>query len=163
MTALEGVHQITCTGAGFYINRSSRNNFDGRPAAPRTAPGGVGKAGNAAVFARAVVTALLVAPWSYIAHKRLLVNDAAAEAADAAAAAAVADHQPPAAPSVVAASAVTAASVDVDSMSLAEKRALLAKLGGFMDDERGTSARDPPKSHVTCACFLSLVGGLVRL
>ena len=60
---------------------------------------------------------------------------AAREAADAAAAAPVADHQPPAAPSVVAAAAVTAASVDVDSMSSAEKRALLAKLGVSMGDE----------------------------
>jgi len=33
VTAAEGVHQITCTGAGFYINRSSRSNFDARPAA----------------------------------------------------------------------------------------------------------------------------------
>ena len=53
----------------------------------------------------------------------------ARQAAGAAAAAAVAGHQPPVAPSVVAAAAVTAASVDVDSMSPAEKRALLALLG----------------------------------
>ena len=65
----------------------------------------------------------------------IVAAGAAREAADAADAAAVADHQPPAAPSVVAASAVTAASVDVDSMSSAEKRALLAKLGVSMGDE----------------------------
>ena len=59
----------------------------------------------------------------------------AREAAEAAAAAAVADHNPPAAPSVVAAGAVTATAVDVASMSSAERRELLAKLGGFMGDE----------------------------
>ena len=48
---------------------------------------------------------------------------------------AVADHQPPAAPSIVAAWAVTAAAVDVASMSSAERRGLLAKLEGFMGDE----------------------------
>ena len=81
---------------------------------------------------------------------------AAREAADAAAAASVADLQPPAAPSVAAAGAVTAAAVDVASMSSAERRKLLAKLGGFMGDEKGTSARGPPMAHVACACFLSL-------
>ena len=33
VSATEGVLQITCTGAGFFVNRSSRSNFDGRPAA----------------------------------------------------------------------------------------------------------------------------------
>ena len=118
----------------------------------------------------ATFLAALPTPWTTLlvparaaCQAAVVAAGAAAEAAAAAAAAAVADHQPPAAPSVVAAGAVTAAAVDVASMSSAEKRAFLAKLGGFKDDEKGTSAREPPKSHVTCACFLSLVGGLVRL
>jgi len=105
----------------------------------------------------------LLAPARLACQAAAVAAAAATEAAAAVAAAAVADHQPPAAPSVVAAGAVAAAAVDVASMSSTEKRALLAKLGGFMDDEWGTLAREPPKSHVTCACFLSLVGGLVRL
>lgn len=60
---------------------------------------------------------------------------AATEAAKAAVAAAVTDHQPPAAPSVVATGAVTAAAVDVASMTSSERRALLAKLGNFMGVE----------------------------
>jgi hypothetical protein len=79
-------------------------------------------------------TALLV-PARAACQAAVVAAGAAREAADAAAAAAVADHQPPAAPSVVAAVAVTAAAVDVASMSPAERRELLAKLGGFMGDE----------------------------
>ena len=114
--------------------------------------------------------AALPAPWTTLlaparaaCQAAVVAAGTAKEAADAAAAAAVADHQPPAAPSVVAAGAVTAATVDVASMSSAERRELLAKLGGFMFDEQGTSAREPPKAHVTCPCFLSLAGALVCL
>ena len=124
----------------------------------------VGKAqGSAFLAALGFPWPALLAPARLACQAAAVAAAAATEAAEAVAAAAVADHQPPAAPSVVAAGAVAAAAVDVASMSSAEKRALLAKLGGFMDDEWGTSAREPPKSHVTCACFLSLVGGLVRL
>ena len=123
----------------------------------------VGKAqGSAFLAALGFPWPALLAPARLACQAAAVAAAAATEAAEAVAAAAVADHQPPAAPSVVAAGAVAAA-VDVASMSSAQKRALLAKLGGFMDDEWGTSAREPPKSHVTCACFLSIVGGLVRL
>ena len=44
----------------------------------------------------------------------------------------LANHQPPAGPPVVAAGGVTAATVDVASISPVEKHALLAKIGGFM-------------------------------
>ena len=90
----------------------------------------------------AAFLAALPAPWTTLLPPARVACQAAAaaaaaarEAAEAAAAAAVADHQPPTAPSVVAAAAVTAASVDVDSMSSAEKRALLAKLGVSMGGE----------------------------
>jgi protein TIF31 len=33
VTATEGVLQVTCNARGFFVNRSSRNSFDGRPAA----------------------------------------------------------------------------------------------------------------------------------
>jgi len=123
----------------------------------------VGKAqGSAFLAALGFPWPALLAPARLACQAAAVAAAAETEAAEAVAAAAVADHQPPAAPSVVAAGAVAAA-VDVASMSSAQKRALLAKLGGFMDDEWGTSAREPPKSHVTCACFLSIVGGLVRL
>ena len=87
--------------------------------------------------------AALPAPWTTLLPPARVACQAAAAAAAAAtdaveaaaAAAAVADHQPPAAPSVVDAWAVTAAAVDVASMSSAERRELLAKLGGFMGDE----------------------------
>ena len=90
----------------------------------------------------AAFLAALPAPWTTLLPPARVACQAAAaaaaaatDAADAAAAAAVADHQPPAAPSVVAAGAVTAATVDVASMSSAERRELLAKLGGAMGDE----------------------------
>jgi len=79
-------------------------------------------------------TALLV-PARAACQAAVVAGAAATVAAGAAAAAAVADHQPPAAPSVVAAVAVTAGSVDVDFMSSAEKRTLLAKLGVSMGGE----------------------------
>ena len=79
----------------------------------------------------ATFPAALPAPWTTL----LAPARVACQAEAAAAAAAVADHQPPAAPSVVAAGAVTAATVDVATMSSAERRGLLAKLGGAMGDE----------------------------
>eukprot|EP01052_Picozoa_sp_SAG31_P027272 SAG31_NODE_2538_length_5543_cov_13.884093_6_plen_247_part_00 len=45
-------------------------------------PSGVGKAGSTAAAARAIATGLLVAPWAFVVHKRLVINEAAAEAAD---------------------------------------------------------------------------------
>ena len=88
----------------------------------------------------ATFPAALPAPWTTLlaparaaCEAAVVAATAATEAADAAAAAAAADHRPPAAPSVVAAGAVTA--VDVASMSSAERRELLAKLGGTMADE----------------------------
>ena len=90
----------------------------------------------------AAFLAALPAPWATLLPPARVAWQAAAaaaaaatDAAEAAAAAAVADHQPPAAPSVVAAGAVTAATVDVASMSSVERRELLAKLGGAMGDE----------------------------
>ena len=77
----------------------------------------------------------LLAPARAACQAAVVAAGAATEAADAAAAAAVADHQPPAAPSVVADGAVTAAAVDVASMSSAEKRALLEKPGVSMGGE----------------------------
>ena len=78
----------------------------------------------------AAFLAALPAPWTTLLPPARVACQAAAaaaaaatDAAEAAAAAAMADHQPPAAPLVVAAGAVTAASVDVDSMSSAGKRA----------------------------------------
>jgi hypothetical protein len=71
--------------------------------------------------ARVACTAALVAA-------AVAVSDAAA-----AALAAVADNQPPAAPVFVATGGATAAAVDVDAMSAAEQRALLAKLGAAME------------------------------
>jgi hypothetical protein len=118
--------------------------------------------GGKVLFRVLVVWALLV-PARAACQAAVVAACAATEAADAAAAAAVADHEPPAAPSIVAARAVTAAAVDLAFMSSAEERALLAKLGNFMGDEQGTSVREPPESHVTCACLLSLTGALVWL
>jgi len=67
---------------------------------------------------------------------------ATAGLADAAAlaAAAVADHQPPAAPSVVPTGAVTAADVDVGSMTEVERRALMAKLVPAMENGAAAAA-----------------------
>ena len=96
----------------------------------------VGKAqGSAFLAALGFPWPALLAPARLACQAAAVAAAAATEAAEAVAAAAVADHQPPAAPSVVAAGAVTAAAVDVASMSSAEKRAFLAKLGGFKDDE----------------------------
>ena len=71
----------------------------------------------------AAFLAALPAPWTTLlaparaaCQAAVVAAGTARQAADAAAAAAVADHQPPAAPSVVAAGAVTAATVDVASM-----------------------------------------------
>jgi hypothetical protein len=90
----------------------------------------------------ATFLAALSAPWATLlpparaaCQAAVVAAAAATEAAKAAVGAAVADHQPPAAPSVVAVAAVTAESVDVDSMSSAEKRALLAELGVSMGGE----------------------------
>ena len=103
---------------------------------PYARPSPVGKA-QGAPFLAALPTlwTTLLAPARAACQAAVVAAGTAREAADAAAAAAVADHQPPAAPSVVAAAAVTATSVDVDSMSSAEKRALLAKLGVSMGGE----------------------------
>jgi len=90
----------------------------------------------------AAFLAALPTPWTTLlvparaaCQAAVVAAGAATEAADAASAAAVADRQPPAAPSVAAAAAVMAASVDVDSMSSAEKRALLEKPGVSMGGE----------------------------
>ena len=110
--------------------------FVAAPEQPYTRSSLVGKQQGAAFLAA------LPAPWTTLlpparvaCQAAVVAAGTAREAADAAAAAAVADHQSPAAPSVVAAGAVTAAAVDVASMSSAERRELLAKLGGFMGDE----------------------------
>ena len=73
----------------------------------------------------ATFLAALSAPWATLlplaraaCQAAVVAAAAATEAAKAAAVAAVADHQPPAAPSVVAAGALTAAAVDVDSYEL---------------------------------------------
>ena len=90
----------------------------------------------------ATFLAALPAPWTTLlaparaaCEAAVVAATAATEAAGAAAAAAVANRQPPAAPSVVAANAVTAAAVDVASMSSAGRRELRAKPGGAMADE----------------------------
>ena len=91
----------------------------------RTSLGGKEKGG--------VFLAELTTPWtSLLAPSRVACTAAiaaaatAVAAADAAAIAAEADHQPPTAPSVAATGA--AVTVDVDAMSKADQRALLAKL-----------------------------------
>ena len=80
-----------------------------------------------------VFLAALTTPWTaLLAPARAACTAAiaaaatAVAAADAAAIAAEADHQPPTAPSVAATGA--AVTVDVDAMSKADQRALLAKL-----------------------------------
>ena len=90
----------------------------------------------------ATFLAALSAPWATLlpparaaCQAAVVAAVAATEATKAAVVAAVADHKPPAAPSVVAAGAVTAAAVDLASMSSAKRRELLAKPGGFMGDE----------------------------
>ena len=110
--------------------------FVAAPEQPCTRPSLAGKQ-QGATFLAALPTSwsTLLAPARAACQAAVVAAGAAREAAVAAAAAAVADHQPPTAPSVVAAAAVTATSVDVDSMSSAGKRALLAKLGVSMGGE----------------------------
>ena len=99
-----------------------------KPEQPTARTGIKGEAAQANFFSN------MVPSWtSLLADARLACAAAATAAstalteAEAAKTTAIADNQPPAPPSV-APGAVTAAGVDVTSMSEAEKRALLAKL-----------------------------------